>query len=132
MKPNFEKTIKEFMSANSPDIPEPDSGFLTEAHERINKRKKNASLKSSIPWLGWLMPENQFYQSAIVVVVVLLFAILLPRTNQHEGLAEKIINESRSASSSTVLAGLNHQDEPKPSVNSATVLTSIVTFASKN
>jgi uncharacterized membrane protein YgaE (UPF0421/DUF939 family) len=132
MENNFEKIVRKYMSVNSPDIPEPDASFMEEAHRKINKRKKNSTFKSSLGLFNFIFSEINFYQTALTAMIILLVFLLLSPKNQNQSFTEQMINESRSASSSTVLAGLTRVNSNETSVNSSTVLSSIITFAAKN
>lgn len=132
MENRLEKILRQQLSAESSEIPEPDDNFIKLAHQKIISRKRNTSFKSSFGFMNILFPRMNYYSSCFAALLLFLLMLFLPRNNQNPGFTEQLINQSRSASSCTVLAGLNQEQENNESVKSATVLTSIVTFAAKN
>lgn len=129
----MDSKIRQYLSDDFNNLQEPDFKLMKDARAVIAGRKKqNLGIVPS--FLNFFKLEISVYQSGFAVLIVAACIIFVSQQKYTGGGLYDFRTQTATTSinSSMVLSGLTQYTNANHSVNSSTVLTSIITFVAKN
>jgi hypothetical protein len=132
MNNGFENRIIEAFSKEANDTPEPSRDLIKNARRIVANRKKTTFITRC--WNNRLTNRISVYQTGFAALIIAACAIFVSQQKYSGGGFYDIRTQTATTSvnSSTVLSGLTQHTNTNQSVNTTTVLTSILTFVAKN
>lgn len=133
METNFENKMKEIMHNELNELELPPSHLFNDARRIIESRRKTKQQHNPW-WKGLLNLELSVYQVGFTAILIAVSIIFVSRQKYSGGGLYNLHTQTAttSISTSTSLAGLSQNPKTNHSVNSSTVLTSIITFVARN
>lgn len=133
MKENMNQLFKQHFEEELSNMAEPEFELVSAAREKIAQIKPVES-KSNRIFSGFFRMEISVYQAAFAALLITVTVLYYSKQkySPDKTLGEKTYPANSSINSSTVLAGLTQHTLNESSVKSSTVLTSIITFVTKN